>query len=207
MRAPLRAMHGYAEAVLEDDAVKTPEAADCLRKIIASSSRMDRLIRDVLNFAKISRTEIEVTAIDLDELVRDIVRERPELHAPRATVLIDSLAPVMGHVASLTQCLGNLLDNAVKFVPPGTQPRVRVYTETHGDRVRVCVADNGIGIDAEGQKRLFGIFERLNSPQSYQGTGIGLAIVRRAAERMHGKVGVHSAVGLGSTFWIELMKA
>jgi PAS domain S-box-containing protein len=207
MRAPLRAIQGYAEIIQEDACAKDPQTAQYLRKIIAAASRMDRLIRDVLNFARFSRAEIAISPINLDELVRDIVRERPELQPPKARIMVDPLAPVMGHAASLTQCLTNLLDNAVKFVVPGKHPQVRVYTESHTDRVRICVADNGIGIDAEGQKRLFGIFERLNSSQSFQGTGVGLAIVRRAAERMHGKAGVHSALGLGSTFWIELLKA
>jgi PAS domain S-box-containing protein len=208
MRAPLRAIQGFAEVIIEDDGYKTPEALEHLRKIIAAANRMDRLIRDVLNFARFSRTEIELAPVNVDELIADIVHERPELQSPRATVLIDHpLVSVIGHAAFLTQCLTNLLDNAVKFMPPGAQARVRVYTEVHGDRVRICVADNGIGIDAEGQKRLFGIFERLNSAHAYQGTGVGLAIVRRAAERMHGKVGVNSAVGLGSTFWIDLPKA
>lgn len=208
MRAPLRAIQGFAEIILEDDGAKTPEAAEHLRRIIAASNRMDRLIRDVLSFARYSRSEVEVSAVKLDELVPDLLRERPELQPPRATVLLEHpLVSVMGHAASLTQCLTNLLDNAVKFMPPGKQPRVRLYTEMHGDRVRICVADNGIGIEPEGQKRLFGMFERLHSKQGYQGTGVGLAIVRRAAARMNGTVGVNSAVGLGSTFWIELPKA
>jgi signal transduction histidine kinase len=112
----------------------------------------------------------------------------------------------MGHDASLTQCLTNLLDNAVKFVTPGVPPRVQVFTEVRDNRVRINVRDNGIGIDPDSQKRLFAIFERLNPANAYQGTGVGLAIVRRAAERMHGKVGIDSSPGLGSTFWVELAK-
>jgi signal transduction histidine kinase len=167
---------------------------------------MDRLIRDVLSFARISRTDIQVAPVNLDELIRDILRERPELHAPGVVQVQHPLHPVMGHDASLTQCLTNLLDNAAKFVAPGTPPRVQVFTEVRNDRVRINVRDNGIGIDAESQKRLFAIFQRLNPAGTYQGTGVGLAIVRRAAERMHGKVGVDSSPGLGSTFWVELPK-
>ena len=123
-----------------------------------------------------------------------------------ATVQIESpLAEVLGHEASLTQCLGNLLDNAVKFVAAGVRPVVRLHTETEGDRVRICVSDNGIGIDAAGQQRLFGMFQRL--APDYRGTGVGLAIVRRAAQRMNGTAGVRSTPGLGSTFWVELARA
>jgi PAS domain S-box-containing protein len=205
MRAPLRAIQSFSEIVLADYGDKIPEGAEYLRKVIAAANRMDRLIRDVLNFARISRADIQLSAVNVDELVSDILRERPELQEPRANVQIDRpLLPVLGHDASLTQCLTNLLDNAVKFVAPGVKPSVRVHTERRGDRVRICVADNGIGIDATGQQQLFGMFQRLNPAQGYRGTGVGLAIVRRAAERMHGTAGVESAPGLGSTFWVEL---
>ena len=140
--------------------------------------------------------------------MHDIVDERPELQPPRAVVTIDSpLLPVIGHDASLTQCLTNLLDNAVKFVRQGVTPQVRVSTEVREDCVRISVKDNGIGIDASGQQKLFAVFQRLATAQSYQGTGVGLAIVRKAAERMGGSVGVESAPGQGSTFWVQLPKA
>lgn len=206
MRAPLRAIQSYTEVVLADYGAQMPEGADYLRKVISSANRMDRLIRDVLNFARISREEIELTPLDVDELARQIVEERPEFQNPRASVKIDHpLTRVVGHDALLTQCLTNLLDNAVKFVAAGTRPAVRVFTEVHGDRVRLCISDNGIGIDSDGQRRLFGIFERLT--RHYQGTGVGLAIVRKAAQRMNGDAGVKSAMGLGSTFWVELPRA
>jgi PAS domain S-box-containing protein len=205
MRAPLRAIQSFTEIVLSDFGDKIPEGVGYLQKIINAAARLDRLIQDVLAFARVSRQDIAVGPIDVDKLVREIVHERPELHDPRAQVAVESpLLPVIGHDASLTQCLTNLLDNAVKFVAAGTKPKVRVFTKTHGDRVRVCVQDNGIGIDAVGQRRLFGMFERLATAQSYQGTGVGLAIVRKAAERMNGRVGVESTPGQGSTFWVEV---
>lgn len=208
MRAPLRAIQSFTEIVVEDYGSKIPEGVEFLRKVISAANRMDRLIQDVLNFARISRGEIKLAPVDITALVRDIIHERPELQPPRAEVtLAVPLLPVMGHDASLTQCLTNLLDNAVKFVPPGTPPRVTVYTKPVGERVRICVQDNGIGIDPEGQQRLFAIFQRLTTTHSYKGTGVGLAIVRKAAERMQGTVGVESSPGLGSVFWIELPKA
>jgi signal transduction histidine kinase len=111
---------------------------------------------------------------------------------------------MMGHEASFTQCLTNLLSNAVKFVAPGVTPQVRVYSEPVDGQVRLWVEDNGIGIDAAGQERLFKIFQRLHPQTEYEGTGIGLAIVRKAVERMGGKVGVKSQAGNGSKFWIQL---
>jgi signal transduction histidine kinase len=207
MRAPLRAIQSFTEIVVSDYGDRIPEGVEYLKRVINAANRMDRLIRDVLNFARVSHVEIQLSPVNLEELMRDIIGERPELQE-RATVQIEApLLPVMGHDASLTQCLTNLLDNAVKFVPAGKRPAIRVYTQPMGKTVRVCIQDNGIGIDQEGQERLFRVFQRLTSAKSYHGTGVGLAIVRRAAERMHGTVGVQSAPGLGSTFWIELPKA
>jgi PAS domain S-box-containing protein len=208
LRAPLRAIQGFTELVLTDYGDRIPEGVDYLRRVVNAAARMDRLIQDVLAFARVSRQEIAVSRVDPDKLVRDLVEERPELHPPRGNVTVESpLPPVIGHDASLTQCLANLLDNAVKFVPPGVVPHVRVFAERHGTRVRINVKDNGIGIEPEGQRRLFAVFQRLATAHTYQGTGIGLAIVRKAAERMGGTVGVESTPGQGSTFWVELPAA
>lgn len=208
LRAPLRAIQGFSEIVLNDYSEKIPEAVDYLRRIVKAAGRMDRLIQDVLAFSRVSRAEMNVRTVDLEKLVATIVQDRVELHPPRAEVVVQRpLLPVVGHEASLTQVIANLLDNAVKFVPPGVTPHVRVTTRTEGDRVRIAVTDNGIGIDPSLQPRLFKMFERLATDRPYEGTGVGLAIVRKAAERMNGRVGVESKPGEGSTFWIELPAA
>jgi signal transduction histidine kinase len=112
------------------------------------------------------------------------------------------LPPVLGNEAALTQCFSNLLDNAIKFVSPGTFPEVRVSGECRGEWVRIWVDDNGIGIAKDHQERIFGLFERLDPAQG--GTGIGLALVQKVVRRMGGKVGVDSDLGRGSRFWLEL---
>ena len=103
--------------------------------------------------------------------------------------------------------LVNLLDNALKFVPNERAPKISVNCERRGDAMRISVRDNGIGIPREHHQRIFRIFERLHGVEAYPGTGIGLALVQKAAERMSGAVGVESAPGDGSAFWIELPSA
>ena len=206
MRAPLRAIQSFSEIVMEDYGDKLDaEGLSHLKKITSAAVRMDQLLQDVLTFTQVSRQEIILETVDVDKLAREMVQERPELQPPRAEVVVESpLRPMLGHRASLTQCLSNLLSNGVKFVAPGVLPRVRVYTELVGSAVRLWVEDNGIGIAPEALHRLFGMFQRLNLRQEYEGTGVGLAIVRKAAERMHGEAGVESEVGKGSRFWLQL---
>jgi signal transduction histidine kinase len=112
----------------------------------------------------------------------------------------------LGHAGFLTQCISNLLSNAVKFVPSGTQPHVRIWAEPADGYVRLCFQDNGIGIAEQNHHRIFRMFERINPDNEYRGTGIGLTIVRKAAERMGGRAGFESELGKGSKFWIEIKK-
>jgi len=209
MRAPLRAIQSYSELILESDAQKLGAAStDYLKNVIKSAVRVDRLIQDVLAYTRLSRQEIVLEPVDVERLIQDIIQERPELQKPKAEIRIEGpLPPIMGHGASLTQCISNLLDNAVKFVAPGVKPRIRVYTEPVDDKMRLWFEDNGIGIDKAGQTKLFEMFQRVHGNYQYDGTGIGLAIVRKAVDRMKGDVGVESELGQGSRFWLQLPKA
>jgi PAS domain S-box-containing protein len=209
LRAPLRAIRALTEIVLEEEAKEmSPTARDLLQKVVHSAQRMDRLVQDVLSFSQVARQEIHLSAVDVEKLVRELIQEREEFQSPKAEIIIASpLFPMRGHEASLTQCVTNLLSNAVKFVARGVIPQVRIHTDTVGDNVRLWFDDNGIGIDKVSQTKLFGLFQRQHAGQEYEGSGIGLSIVKKAVERMGGHVGVESAPGHGSRFWIELPKA
>jgi signal transduction histidine kinase len=146
--------------------------------------------------------------VSLHTFVNDQFHEQTALRGREATLLIEGELPhVLAHPTFLRQALGNLINNAIKFVPEGTRPHIHVTAESIGTRVRLWIGDNGVGIAPELQPRLFRIFERLHTDQPFEGTGMGLAIVRCAIERMGGSVGVDSAVGRGSRFWIELERS
>jgi len=206
LRAPIRAMKGFALAALEDHAEKTaPEVRDYLERIIRSGSRMERLIHDVLTYSRLARDQISLHPVAIDRLVPDIVQQYPAMQPPRAEILVrHPLHAVIAHEPSLTQAISNLLANAVKFVKIGVKPIINVWTDAQNGHVRLWVQDNGIGIRPQYQNRLFGMFERLHQDSAYDGTGIGLAIVRKSVERMGGRVGVESDGEHGSAFWIEL---
>lgn len=206
LRAPVRAMRGYAEAVLNDHGDRLDaEGRELLTRILRNGMRMDRLIQDLLTYSRISRREIRLEPVSLDRLVREVVQQYPEMRPECADIEVESVLPdVVGHEPSLTQVISNLLSNAVKFVPPRVRPHVRIGHQRIGNSVRLWFQDNGIGIKPELQPRLFGMFERIHTETKYEGTGIGLAIVRKAVERMNGAVGLESDGTAGSRFWFEL---
>jgi PAS domain S-box-containing protein len=209
LRSPVRAMQGYARAVIEDFGDRLdPIGREYLERIVRSSTRMDRLIQDILTFSRISRREIQLQPVGLEKLVREIIQQYAEMQSPQAEIAVASpLHDVIGHEPSLSQAISNLLNNAVKFVRPGTIPHVQISTDRVDGSVKLWVADNGIGIHPQYQHRLFGLFERIHPEKKYDGTGIGLAIVRRAVERMGGKAGMESDGIHGSRFWIQLTGA
>jgi PAS domain S-box-containing protein len=209
LRAPLRAMNAYAQALLDDYGPSLDDTArSYLDRIRRSSQRMENLTHDVLTYSRVARAEVRLTEVNLELLLRDVIGHYDELQPPRAEVTVARpLSRVRAHEASLAQCLGNLLTNAAKFVIPGVQPRIRVWTESRNGRVRLWIEDNGIGIAPEHQEKLFQVFERAPTHGVYEGTGIGLAIVRKAVEKMGGRAGVESEGVAGSRFWIELLPA
>ncbi|MHC1765203.1 MAG: PAS domain S-box protein [Verrucomicrobiia bacterium] len=218
LKAPLRAMRGFAE-VIQEIGVAT-EAKPFLHKISAAAERMDHLIADALDYSRSVRQELPLADVDAGALLRGMLDTYPELQPDKARIVVEGRLPVvLANEAGLTQCFSNLLGNAVKFVKKGEKPEIRVWAEEAKSEirkrkaesgettpssgwVRIWVEDKGIGISKEMLPRVFGLFAR--GSKDYEGTGIGLALVRKVAQRMGGKVGVESEEGKGSRFWIEL---
>jgi PAS domain S-box-containing protein len=209
LRSPLRAMQGFSEAVLEDYGDKLDEQGRTyLERIRNAGERLDKLIQDLLSYTRISREDSPLQAIDLNPLIASIIERDPLLNAPDTLVHVEGKLPrVMGREAALIQVLSNLLGNAAKFVPQGTPAKIQVRNEEHGNRVRVWIEDNGIGVSTQDQERIFQMFVQVNDGRVYGGTGVGLAIVKKAVQTMRGTVGVESTDGTGSRFWFELEKA
>jgi signal transduction histidine kinase len=209
MRAPLRAMNAFATLILEEiseNGQASPQLLDACRRMVTSAARLDRLIQDSLSYTKSVLQEVPLRAVDLSTLVPGLIETYPNLHADKAQIQIQTKLPrVLGDESLLTQCFSNLLGNAVKFVAPGIRPQIMIHSEQIAETVRITVQDNGIGIAPEARQRLFGMFQRLT--EGYEGTGIGLAIVRKVVERMGGMVGAESEPGKGSRFWVMLKMA
>lgn len=207
LKAPLRAMRGFAE--MAGQVCGQGDARPFLEKISRAAERMDGLIRDALNYGRALQQGLPLSEVDTEPLLRGILESYPQLEAWKERIRVEGPLPVvLGNTAGLTECFSNLLTNAVKFVRPGQPPEVRVWAEALAYRQQWCriyFEDRGIGIAKELLPRVFDMFSR--GSKEYEGTGIGLALVRKLVQRMGGRVGVESEEGEGSRFWIELKSA
>jgi signal transduction histidine kinase len=209
LRAPLRALEGFSRAVQEDYADRLDdEGRDYLRRMVDAAQRMDQLINDLLAYSRLSRADVQMETVSLEEVVDLCVAElKADPQTRCADVVVDRPLPsALASRTILRQAIANLLTNAAKFVAAGITPRIAIKAHAADGRVRLEIADNGIGMAAEHLGRIFKVFERLHGGEAYPGTGIGLAIVEKGVQRMGGAVGVASRPGAGSRFWIELQQ-
>jgi len=207
LKAPLRSQIGFANMLMEDFAAALgDEGREYVRCIEQSAERQAALVRDLLAHVSVSRIDLPLQPVSLATAIQQARADLASLEkSSQASVeILPADIKVQANPASLHLVLSNLLSNALKFVAPATQPKIMVWIEPINLYVRVWIEDNGIGIAPEHMDRIFGIFQRLHARERYPGTGMGLAIVKRAAERMGGRVGVESELGKGSRFWVDL---
>lgn len=206
LRAPLRAIDGFSLALVEDCKDRLSEDGTAhLARIRAATVRMSHLIDDMLRLARIARSEVQLEAVDLSGLAREIATQLKILE-PQRKVAID-VGPGMrvtgdGHL--LRAMLENLIGNAWKFTSKQTEACIEIgYTNRNTERV-FFVRDNGTGFDPRYANKLFGVFQRLHSDQDFPGTGVGLATVQRIVRKHGGRIWAESAVGRGATFYFVL---
>lgn len=210
LKAPLRAIQGFATALLEDYGRDLDDLGrEYAHRLVSSAQHMETLIQDLLSYSRLSRSQIELTSINLSSVVNKALQQlQTQIESSQAQITVEEpLASIYGNSTVLTQVVSNLISNALKFVAPSEIPQIRIRTETTEDRVRLWIEDNGIGIKPQHQPRIFQVFERLHGLESYPGTGIGLAIAKKGIERIGGKIGVESQPDRGSRFWIEGTKS
>lgn len=206
LRAPLRAVDGFSKILIEDHAAELKDDARRLLEMVRSNAlRMGQLISDILDFSRSSRQAMAKTSIDLGKLADEVFAELQQAAVPRTLhFTLGELPPAWGDRALLRQVLVNLLSNAVKFT--GRQAEARILLDgaiEHGEcHYRVC--DNGAGFDMHYVDKLFGIFERLHTREEFEGTGIGLAIVKRIVVRHGGRVWAEGKPDQGACFHFTL---
>ena len=208
LRAPLRHIHGYVEMLRGATTGQLSEKAQhYLTTITDASVEMGELIDDLLAFSRVGRAEISGTSVELDELVQDVIRglemaiEGPRRSSGRSR----RCRAVIGDASLLKQVLTNLIDNAIKYSRTRDPATIEIgCAGEEAGRVILFVRDNGVGFDMQYADKLFGVFQRLHRPEEFEGTGIGLATVRRIVGRHGGRVWAEGALNKGATFYVTL---
>jgi signal transduction histidine kinase len=209
LKAPLRGMDGFAQALQEEYAGKLNDTGrHYLDMICGSARRMGILIDDLLKYSRLERRPMQWQTVDLKRLIQDLIAER-QVEIDKRGVRIDLSLPfqqIACEREGVQQVLANLLDNALKFTRPTAQPAITIRAEEGNAERVVQVADNGIGFHPDYQEKIFAIFQRLHAQDEYEGTGIGLAIVKKVAERHGGRAWAESEPGKGATFYFAIPK-
>jgi signal transduction histidine kinase/CheY-like chemotaxis protein len=208
LRAPLRAIEGYYSMIIDEHAAElTAETQRLLRQAHASTERMRSLIDDLLSFARFAREPLTRQNVDMRELALSTMQELlAAAPAKRIEIQIPQLEPCIGDPSLLRQVLTNLLANAIKFSQHRELPRIEVGCQEDLEEIVYFVRDNGAGFDMKYADRLFGVFERLHDSSQFEGTGVGLSIVRRIIARHGGRTWAEGARDAGATFYFSLPK-
>ncbi len=206
LRAPLRHVAGFASLLRERPAVQTDEeAVRLIGVVIRAAGHMGALIDDLLLFSHVSRQQMAMQEVPLGDIVRDIAQEISAAEPQRQVRWsIGSLPVVRGDRQLLRSVILNLLDNAFKYTRPRPLAVIEIGSEEHDGYADIYVRDNGVGFDMRYAEKLFGVFQRLHTPEEFEGTGVGLASVERIIERHGGHVWAQSKPDEGATFWISL---
>ena len=207
LRAPLRAINGFSAVLSEEyGAALDDNAKDMLKRIVASSNHMGELIDDILQLSRINQHAIAKQKINLSEIALEVAVERigPDTKMETASVSIEPKIEVIADPKLMRIVMDNLIGNALKYSAKSEKPHVTIGALYKENVTTVYVKDNGVGFDMAYRDKLFAPFERLHSPQEYEGTGIGLATVKRVVQRHGGEVWAESEMGRGATFYFSL---
>jgi light-regulated signal transduction histidine kinase (bacteriophytochrome) len=206
LRAPLRAIDGFSQMIMEDYSDKLDNEGKRILSVIRSNTKkMGQLIDDLLAFARLGRKKIDLSEINMDRVAKAVFDELKATVPERAIQWnMKTIPPAHGDRSMIQQIFVNLLSNAIKFTGPKKIALIEVEGKGEGNENIYCIRDNGVGFDMQYVGKLFGVFQRLHSSAEFEGTGVGLAIVQRIIYRHGGRVWAEGKVNEGATFYFSL---
>jgi len=182
-------------------------AKKILTRIIVGTDKMNFLIKEILNYSRVGRVDIEFSPIKMDRMLNEIQREViSALNPPNLEFEIGETPDIAGDSVMITQVFTNLINNAVKYSSRSNPSKVKVAGVENGDEVIYSVSDNGVGIDVNYYSRVFELFKRMDNVKDFEGTGVGLAIVKRIVEKHEARIWFESTLGSGTIFYISFKK-
>lgn len=208
LRAPLRAINGFTRIILDDHGSElNTEMQFLLQRVWDNANKMRQLIEDLLRLSRTNRQELSFSLIDMHALFMSLVEETRQIFPGRKiSVTINPIPKAMGDLALLKQVISNLLSNAVKFSGKKEISEIAIGSLQEAENIVYFIKDNGIGFEMKYAQNLFGVFSRLSNSEDYEGTGVGLALVKRIIERHGGRVWANSEPGNGATFFFTIPK-
>jgi len=206
LRAPLRSINGYSKVLMEDYYnVIDEDGKQTLNRIMFNAQKMGKLIDDLLSFSRISRKEVQLDFVDMDDIVRSVVLDmNVESERTKVEFAIHLLNKAKADINLIKQVWINLISNAIKYSGKSAKPHVEIGSSKKESEIIYFIKDNGVGFDMKYADKLFGVFQRLHKENEFEGTGVGLAIVHRIILKLGGRVWAESEVGMGATFYFSL---
>jgi chemotaxis family two-component system sensor kinase Cph1 len=206
LKNPLATIKGFAQMLIRDEAM-SPRIHDLLSRIDGKVDRMNVMINEVLDYSRIGRIELAPVKVELSGMIADHIKDlKVAYNADNLKVNIGNTPAVDGDPMMISQVFANLLSNAIKYSIPGGHPEIFIDGTANDTEIIYTIRDNGIGIDIKQLPTVFELFKRMDNVQHIEGTGVGLAIVKRIIEKHNGKIWVDSDLGKGSTFFISFKK-
>ncbi|WP_424963634.1 PAS domain-containing sensor histidine kinase [Ekhidna sp.] len=205
LRAPLRAINGYSEALIEDYSSKIPnDANQYLSRISANSQKMGKLIDDLLEFSRMNRKKVNYQSVNLNNLINRLIEDL--FIDSKGIITIDELPEIDGDKEMLAQVFSNLISNAIKYSSNEEKPEICITFEEEATSYVISVQDNGVGFSMEYYDKLFKVFQRLHSESEFEGTGVGLSLCAKIMNAHDGEIWADSEKGGGATFYLKFKK-
>ncbi len=207
LRTPLSSIKSYSELLITSNKSLDDRAKQILGRIIAGTDKMNFLIKEILNYSRVGRADLEMSPINMTNLIGEIKKElTAAFNLPDLEIEIGETPDINGDATMISQVFTNLLNNAVKYSSRSTPPKVSIEGSVNGDEITYTVRDNGVGIDVNYYSRVFELFKRMDNVKDYEGTGVGLAIVKRIVEKHEARIWFESTLGVGTIFYIAFKK-
>lgn len=203
LRTPLSTIKNYSELLLESNTSLDDDARRILKKVIGGADKLNYLIKEVLNYSRVGRAEMEFVEIQMANLIEDIKNDLVVAFNTHNLVFeLGETPAIYGDQTMITQVFTNLLNNAIKYSSLSTPPKVKVEGRETSSEIIYSITDNGVGIDLNYYDRIFDLFKRMDNVRKYEGTGVGLAIVKRIIDKHNARIWVESELGVGTIFYI-----
>jgi chemotaxis family two-component system sensor kinase Cph1 len=207
LRTPLSTIKNYSELLLESNTSLDDDARRILQKVIGGADKLNFLIKEVLNYSRVGRAEMDFSNLEMGSLINELKSDLVvAFNIDHLDFTVGDTPSIYGDKTMIAQVFANLLNNAIKYSSKSNPPKVKIEGRETTSEIIYSVSDNGVGIDLQYYNRIFDLFKRMDNVRNYEGTGVGLAIVKRIVEKHNARIWIESELGIGTVFYVAFKK-